>query len=234
MHTASPPLKLTLRLDANNANKLSLELEHRVGRNRSHSPSTVSPLRLNDQSPLLARAHVQKSLVPALDDLSLADVEGEWLAAVVGCVEFGSVSVEGAAVVDVDFVAWMLSVPCAFVDCGAGGHLPLFVFLVHSTALSTWMSRGLSSAETEANISASAETIDVRRMLCRVCWCVGEAASRFNWIVFTVEEARQSNESGDRGVLHHWRLWTLNSLSSIINAYDLCTTRRSEDKHRML
>lgn len=96
---------LRLGLHTNNANKLGLELEHRVGGNRAHTPRTVSPLRLNDKSPLLARAHVQKSLVPALDDLALANVEGKRLAAVVGSVELGSVGIEGSAVVDVNLVA---------------------------------------------------------------------------------------------------------------------------------
>ena len=95
-----------LRLNASNANKLSLELEHRVGGNWSHTPRSVTPVRLDGQCPLLAGAHVQESLVPSLDDLSLADVEGERLAAVVAGVELGAVGVEGAAVVDVDLVAW--------------------------------------------------------------------------------------------------------------------------------
>jgi hypothetical protein len=56
-------------------------------------------------------------------------------------------------------------------DFIAGGHLPLLVFLEHSTALSTWMSRGFSSAEAALNSSASAETKDVRRMVCNV-WFV--------------------------------------------------------------
>jgi hypothetical protein len=101
-------LKLTggLGLNASNADKLSLELEHRVGRDRSHTPSTVSPIGLNGQCPLLAGAHVQESLVPSLDDLALADVEGERLAAVVAGIELGAVGIESAAVVDVDLVAW--------------------------------------------------------------------------------------------------------------------------------
>jgi hypothetical protein len=107
VHTTQSPLKLAhcLGLNASNANKLRLELEHGVGRNRSHTPSTVSPLRLNGQSPLLAGAHVQESLVPSLDDLAFADVEGERLAAVVRSVELGSIGVESTAVVDVDLVA---------------------------------------------------------------------------------------------------------------------------------
>lgn len=101
-------LKLTgcLGLNTSNADKLSLELEHRVGRDGSHTPSSVSPIRLDGQCPLLAGAHVQESLVPSLDDLALADVEGERLAAVVAGVELRAVGVEGAAVVNVDFVAW--------------------------------------------------------------------------------------------------------------------------------
>lgn len=103
-------LKLTglLGLNANNADELSLELEHRVGGDGSHAPSSVSPLRLNGQCPLLAGAHVQESLVPSLDNLSLADVEGERLAAVVAGVELGAVFLEGAAVVDVDLIAWII------------------------------------------------------------------------------------------------------------------------------
>ena len=100
-------LKLTrlLGLNASNADELSLELEHRVGRDGSHSPRSVSPVRLNGQRPLLAGAHVQEALVPSLDDLALADVEGQRLAAVVAGVELGAVGVEGAAVVNVDLVA---------------------------------------------------------------------------------------------------------------------------------
>lgn len=46
-------------------------------------------------------------MVPALDDLTLADVEVERLAAVVGGVELAAVGGERAAVVDRDFVAWV-------------------------------------------------------------------------------------------------------------------------------
>lgn len=100
-------LKLTglLGLNANNADELSLELEHRVGWDGSHAPSSVSPLRLDGQRPLLAGTHVQKSLVPSLDDLSLTNVERERLAAVVAGVELGAVFLESAAVVDIDLVA---------------------------------------------------------------------------------------------------------------------------------
>lgn len=118
-------LKLTglLGLNANNADELSLELEHRVGRDGSHTPSSISPLGLDGQCSLLAGAHVQESLVPSLDNLSLADVEGERLAAVVAGVELGAVFLEGAAVVDVDLVTWRsLSVLYAFEGCfGVGG-----------------------------------------------------------------------------------------------------------------
>jgi hypothetical protein len=120
---ASSALKLAAFLGRNtsDADKLSLELEHRVGRNGSHAPSTVSPLRLNDQCSLLAGAHVQETLVPSLDDLALTDVEAERLATVVAGIELGAVGVEGTAVVDVDLVAWRF---CQYtfegvVACGA-------------------------------------------------------------------------------------------------------------------
>lgn len=99
------PSPLVLRLNTSNAHQLRLKLEHAIRRNRAHTPTAISPLRLNRQRPLLARTHVQQSLVPALDDLTLADVEVEGLAAVVGGVEFAAVGGEGAAVVDGDFVA---------------------------------------------------------------------------------------------------------------------------------
>lgn len=99
-------------LNASNADELSLELEHRVGWDGSHTPSSVSPVRLDGQRPLLAGAHVQEALVPSLDDLSLADVEGERLSAVVAGIELGAVGVEGTAVVDVDFVAWRFLSVC--------------------------------------------------------------------------------------------------------------------------
>ena len=116
-------LKLTglLGLNASNADELSLELEHRVGWDRSHTPSSVSPVRLDGQCPLLARAHVQESLVPALDNLSLADVEGERLSAVVAGIELGAIGVEGATVVDVDLVAWKSSCQSASKGFGVGG-----------------------------------------------------------------------------------------------------------------
>jgi hypothetical protein len=116
-------LKLTglLGLNASNADKLGLELEHRVGWDGSHTPGAVTPVRLDGQCPLLARAHVQESLVPALDNLSLADVEGERLSAVVAGIELGAVGVEGATVVDVDLVAWESFCQFASKGFGVGG-----------------------------------------------------------------------------------------------------------------
>lgn len=116
-------LKLTglLGLNASNADELSLKLEHRVGWNRSHTPGTVTPVRLDGQCPLLTRAHVQESLVPSLDDLSLADVERERLSAVVAGIELGAVGVESATVVDVDLVAWKCSCQFASIGFGVGG-----------------------------------------------------------------------------------------------------------------
>lgn len=83
MHVESTLQLATFRLDTNNADQLSLKNEHRVGRDRAHSSAAISPLRLNSQSALLARAHVEDSLVPSLDNLSLSNVEAQRLAAVV-------------------------------------------------------------------------------------------------------------------------------------------------------
>jgi len=77
-----------------------IRTQNTVRRDRAHSPAAVSVLRLNSERPLVTRAHVQQSLIPALDDLSLANVEVQWLTAVVGCVEFAAVGGESAAVVD--------------------------------------------------------------------------------------------------------------------------------------
>jgi hypothetical protein len=107
-HVPISNLQLTtvcLSLDTSNANKLGLEDEYRVGRDGAHGSGAVARLRLDCECPLLARAHAQNSLVPALDHLALANVERQRLAAVVGCVEFGAVGLKGTAVVDVDFVA---------------------------------------------------------------------------------------------------------------------------------
>jgi hypothetical protein len=108
LHVSMSTLQLTpfcLGLHTNDVDKLSLKDEHRVGRDRTHGSGAVARLGLNCECPLLARAHAQNALVPALDNLALANVERQRLAAVVGCVEFGAVGLEGAAVVDVDFVA---------------------------------------------------------------------------------------------------------------------------------
>jgi hypothetical protein len=57
--------------------------QNAVGGNGSSTPGTVRPVRLDGELPLLTRAHVEKTLVPALDDLALAHGEGQWLASVV-------------------------------------------------------------------------------------------------------------------------------------------------------
>lgn len=47
--------------------------------------------------------------------------------------------------------------------------LPVFVFLEHSTAFSTWMSRGLSSADAEPSNSATAAVMVENRMMSDFC-----------------------------------------------------------------
>lgn len=113
------PARLSLSLHARNADKLSLEDEHRVGRDGAHSSGAVARLGLNCEQPLLARAHAQDTLVPALDHLALADVERQRLAALVGLVEFRAVGLESAAVVDVDFVACLGFSICSNCGCVA-------------------------------------------------------------------------------------------------------------------
>ena len=76
-----------------------------VGRNGAYTPLTIGPLGLDGELPLLAWAHVQKTLVPTLDDLALSNGEAERLAAVVGGVELAAVLLEGTSVVHVDLVA---------------------------------------------------------------------------------------------------------------------------------
>jgi hypothetical protein len=54
-----------------------------VGRDGASTPGAVGPLGLDCELPLLAGAHVEQALVPALDDLAGTDGEGQGLAAVV-------------------------------------------------------------------------------------------------------------------------------------------------------
>jgi hypothetical protein len=61
--------------------------ENTVGRNRSHSPLSICPIRLNGKLPLLARAHVQQALIPSLDDLALTNSKAEGLTAVIRSIE---------------------------------------------------------------------------------------------------------------------------------------------------
>jgi len=64
-----------LSLHTGNADKLSLEDEHRVGRDGTHSSGAIAHLGLDCECPLLSRAHAQNALVPTLDHLALANVE---------------------------------------------------------------------------------------------------------------------------------------------------------------
>jgi hypothetical protein len=72
---------------------------------RAGTARAIAPVRLDGELPLLARAHVQETLVPALDDLSRSDVEGERLATVVTSVKLAAVLGERSAVMYVDLVA---------------------------------------------------------------------------------------------------------------------------------
>jgi hypothetical protein len=76
-----------------------------VGRDGASAPRAVCPVRLDGELPLLAWAHVQKALVPALDDLARTNGEGQGLATVVRSIELAAVALEGTAVVHVNLVA---------------------------------------------------------------------------------------------------------------------------------
>lgn len=78
--------------------------QNAVRRDRASTARAIGPIGLDGELPLLSRAHVKQTLVPALDDLALADGEAQGLAAAVGSVEFGTVR-QSSAVVNIDLVA---------------------------------------------------------------------------------------------------------------------------------
>jgi len=78
--------------------------EHTVCRYGPNTAGTIGPIRLNSELALLARAHIKKTLIPPLDDLTLANLEVKRLAAIIGSVELGTV-LESATVVDLDTVS---------------------------------------------------------------------------------------------------------------------------------
>jgi hypothetical protein len=57
--------------------QLGTHTQDAVSGNRASAARAIGPVRLDGELPLLARAHVQKTLVPALDDLTLTHGEGE-------------------------------------------------------------------------------------------------------------------------------------------------------------
>jgi hypothetical protein len=83
----------------------SIRTQHAVRRDGASAAAAVRPVGLDGELALLAGAHVEQALVPALDNLTLAHGEAQWLAAVVRGVELAAVALEGAAVVHLDAVA---------------------------------------------------------------------------------------------------------------------------------
>jgi len=79
--------------------------QNAVCRNRTHAPRPIRPVRLDRELPLLARAHIQESLIPAFNDLPASNNKAEGWPAVVTGVELAAVALEGSAVMDVHFVA---------------------------------------------------------------------------------------------------------------------------------
>jgi hypothetical protein len=84
---------------------LGIRTQHAVRRDGASTAAAVCPVGLDGQLALLAGAHVEQALVPALDDLALAHGEAQRLAAVVRGVELAAVALEGAAVVHLDTIA---------------------------------------------------------------------------------------------------------------------------------
>ena len=78
--------------------------QNALGGNGSNASVAIGPFRLDGEFPLLARAHVEQALVPALDDLAPAEGEAQGLATAIGSIELAAVG-ESAAVMDVDLVA---------------------------------------------------------------------------------------------------------------------------------
>lgn len=79
--------------------------ESRAGGDGAHSPLAVAELGGDDESPLLANAHFEETLLPALDHLAGANGDLERPAAVVGSVELLVGGLQLSAVVDADAVA---------------------------------------------------------------------------------------------------------------------------------
>jgi hypothetical protein len=104
-HTISPTHLQLILADAIDRNQLGLENQHGIRRNGSSATTPVRPVRLDSKLALLAGAHVEQALVPALDDLAATDLEAQRRAAVVRGVELAAVRGERAAVVHVDLVA---------------------------------------------------------------------------------------------------------------------------------
>lgn len=77
-----------------------------LGNDWRHAASTISEGRVNGKLALLANSHAEKTLIPALNDLSLANGEIQWAVALIGLVELRAVG-QRALVVDEDVVAWV-------------------------------------------------------------------------------------------------------------------------------
>ena len=80
-----------------------------------------STYRWDGQRALLAQAHVEQSLVPALDDAARSELKLKGTVAVFGRVELGAIAVERARVMHRDFVPF-LSFDIALVVRNGLGH----------------------------------------------------------------------------------------------------------------
>lgn len=98
-------IHLLALLDTLDTDELGLEDEGGVGGDdATDSAVAVGEVRGDSELALLANLHAEETLIPALDDLALANGEVERLAAVVASVELLAAG-EDTLVVDVDVVA---------------------------------------------------------------------------------------------------------------------------------
>src|SRR5574341_227802 len=146
--------------------ELHFEYQRRVRRNdAARASGSVAHLRRNGELALAADFHPLHALVPALDDLALAEVEDERITAVLAGVEFRAIG-EPAGVMHGDFLAGR--------GDGAGaddeifnhklghGQLPEIVFFAQS---STIASRGGKRSSASSKLTQ------------RYSWCSGRPSS---------------------------------------------------------
>lgn len=90
---------------AGDTDELGLKDESSTAGDGADAAVAVAKLGWNRESSLLANAHVEKTLVPALDDLTSANLEVERGTAIVAGIKLRTVGSKGASIVHRDLVA---------------------------------------------------------------------------------------------------------------------------------